>query len=109
MKHLLLCRKRFREREGDVVWDEEALSYALEDHMRANGRIAILSDGGMIWYIKNGIGLEISTVMDEPEKETEAVRALLEAEEADFAHMPAMKALIRGYDGKVGRMDMMLM
>ena len=109
MKHLLLCRKQFCEREGDVVWDEEALSYALEDHMRANGRIAILSDGGMIWYIKNGIGLEISTVMDEPEKETEAVRALLEAAEADFAHVPAMKALIRGYDGKVGRMDMMLM
>jgi hypothetical protein len=63
----------------------------------------------MIWYIKNGTGLEISTVMDEPEKETEAVRALLEAAEADFAHVPAMKALIRGYDGKVGRMDMMLM
>ena len=108
MKHLLLCRKRFCEREGDVVWDEEALSYALEDHIRADGRIALLSDGGMIWYIKNGIRLEISTVMDEPEKETEVVRALLEAAEAEFAHMPAVKALIRGYDGNAGRMDMML-
>ncbi|MCR5790300.1 MAG: GNAT family N-acetyltransferase [Lachnospiraceae bacterium] len=108
MKHLLLCRKRFFEREGDVIWDVEALSYALKDHMRAEGRIAILSDGGMIWYSKNGTGLEISTVMDEPEKETEAVRALLEAEEAGFAHMPAVKALIRGYDGSIGRMDMML-
>jgi GNAT superfamily N-acetyltransferase len=108
MKQLLLCRKQFFEREGDVVWDVEALSYALKDHMRAQGRIAALSDGGMIWYIKNGTGLEISTVMDEPEKETEAVRALLEAEEADLAHIPARKALIKGDDGNVGRMDMML-
>ncbi len=108
MKHLLLCRKRFCELEGDVIWDEEALSYALEDHMLADGRIAALSDRGMIWYIKNGTGLEISTVMDEPEKETEAIRALLEAEETETAHMPAMKVLIRGYDGKTGRMDMTL-
>ncbi|MCR5233681.1 MAG: GNAT family N-acetyltransferase [Lachnospiraceae bacterium] len=108
MKHLLLCRKRFCELEGDVVWDEEALSYALEDHMMADGRIAALSDGGMIWYIKNGNGLELSTVMDEPDKETEAVRALLEAEEAKTAHIPAMKVLIRGYNGKAGRMDMTL-
>ncbi len=108
MKHLLLCRKQFCELEGDVVWDEEALSYALKDHMLADGRIAALSDGGMIWYIKTGIGLEISTVMDEPQNETEAVRALLEAEEAEYAHMPAVKAMIRGYDGNAGRMDMAL-
>ena len=46
--------------------------------------------------------------MDEPEKETEAIRALLEAEETGSARIPAVNVLIRGYDGNAGRMDMML-
>ena len=44
----------------------------------------------------------------EPENETEALRALFETEEAETAHIPVIKAMIKGYVGNVGRIDMVL-
>lgn len=108
MKKLLSCRKSFCENAGDVVWDEEELKYALEDHLLADGQIAELSDGGMIWYVKNGDVLIIASVMDEKENEPAAFSALLLSEDAVSAEIPALTVMVCGYDKPGGRMDMTL-
>ena len=108
MKKLLSCRKSFCENAGDVVWDEEELKYALEDHLLADGQIAELSDGGMIWYVKNGDVLIIASVMDEKENEPAAFSALLLSEDAVSAEIPTLAVMVCGYDKTGGRMDMTL-